>query len=373
MKGNIKIELFDAATGEKEKDFKDTNFIAIGLKSLIRESAFNSIMRYKAGYSINEFNSSESVLDNLFLTYSDSAGDPENDFHAAGNVVGQADLANGTFQGPTAGIVNNAESGYIGDKLKLVIDFATDKGNGTFNNIYTGGNTIFPEKKGYMRSDLSFVIILQDGEFYYTVEKDGKTISKRDGNLNVLESRVISEGAHALTIHQGFLYLKDSSSWSYTNIKKINLSDFLNSEITTHKKPKADTGNFFSTGESLYCLNQQGTELFKVTEVDNIMTAEKEANINGSSYKNSIFYRNGALIDDTDILDLEGNVRRRYFTGFIGFYKNFAVRFTNNKFYIQPCGQIGSRSILSEPVTKTDKQTMKITYEFTLPPLFENI
>lgn len=48
IKGSFKIELFDAATGEKCTEVSDNNFIAYGLKEMLKNTRKNNIANFSA-------------------------------------------------------------------------------------------------------------------------------------------------------------------------------------------------------------------------------------------------------------------------------------------------------------------------------------
>ncbi|ARK23563.1 hypothetical protein SporoP37_01875 [Sporosarcina sp. P37] len=374
MEGNIKIELFDAKTNTKEKELKDHNFIANGLKFLIRESPFDYILRGKIDFFNDSFTPSRQVLDNLYLTNTATPEDPEKDFYVAGHVVGESSLTiSGSVSGTTGGVLNTSESFFKNDKLRFVVDFPTDKANGTFNNIFTGHKKGLLESSGFANHDISFFNSIKYENLYFTLENDQQTICKRDSELKILESRVMPTKVGIYTVVNNNLYMRNTGGWSYQKVLKIDLNHFLTGNVIEYSKP-ANAGAFFNKNEELHFVDVAGNSYYKATETDGVLVTEKIADINGESYSNTISYDNGALIFDRTILNLETNEKYDYCYRFSGHYgKNyvFVNSSRSSKLFILPKSMIGSRSLLSEPVTKTNTQTMKITYEFTLPSLYD--
>lgn len=72
------------------------------------------------------------------------------------------------------------------------------------------------------------------------------------------------------------------------------------------------------------------------------------------------------FIIGTWCIDRDGNYKDIQQFNIIGVTENIVI--VSN--YVLPKTYIGSRCLLDAPITKTDKQTMKITYDFKLPSIF---
>ena len=78
IKGSFKIELFDAETGEKCTEVSDNNFIAYGLKELLKNSQKNNIATFNA-FNHSIYGNVSSLITHLILSTCTHAENQEKD------------------------------------------------------------------------------------------------------------------------------------------------------------------------------------------------------------------------------------------------------------------------------------------------------
>lgn len=147
FKGHVKVELFNAKTGELEEMQEGENYIhPVGVSALMRAQqmqvggGINGWMAL-SDYSFNSSHVPSSTSTNLFKFMHIN-----NDTHAENSATDKRNTAvklahvdlTTAYAGadPSIGTINETESYPLENKVKIVCDFATDKANGTFQSVY---------------------------------------------------------------------------------------------------------------------------------------------------------------------------------------------------------------------------------------------
>ena len=142
LRGLVTVELFDARTGKLQERVQKENFIALGSQKwwakLQRDSIINkmpTVLKNEV-QGMENFHDSEYFFNRIVLTDDNSPEEPEKEKIMKGNLIGAVDIRGvATSTHPTAGVLNLNESFIDREKIHIVGDFGTDRGNGTFQSI----------------------------------------------------------------------------------------------------------------------------------------------------------------------------------------------------------------------------------------------
>lgn len=371
MKGDITIQLFDAGTGEQVQEHKDHNFIAKGVSLGLDEAMRSFLLSGTPLFNRISTLSLERMFSHLVLTDYDGAEMPEKEWLVRGKTIATVS-AESASSGPEGGNLNKEESFFGVEKIKFVYDFTTNQSNGEIKSIY-----LSREKPiaiyDFLKTEHRYLSIVEHGGYYYTLEEDKRTVCKRNSLFEVLASAKLPEDKKHLTFHNGFVYSREG--WSNLNVHKIEFDDDNGAEVTVLKASTQLAGLFSMHGE-LYATSRSVPAYFSV-EDDGVNLKEiKQFDMPGlPSYTDSPHYDEGHIFSGYHIFSMADERNKTLFSSsayqLSGFIGNRILAYNGSKFLLLPKAYIGSRSLLSQPITKTDKQTMKIIYEITLPPLPE--
>lgn len=181
IKGKTKIELFDAATGTKEKEYVEENLVTNATKYLL--AFMNKINRQPS----NEvFPIAKKALGGIMLFDSNIEEDPENiDFPSNANLVGYADRTTNTSDA-MRGSLNSLETVDTDTGFVSVWDFGTSQANGEIKCIcltsaYAGANPF----RNFMDNDFHVDLAYRNyptrqTEYYPFMYRDGYLYFKRE-------------------------------------------------------------------------------------------------------------------------------------------------------------------------------------------------
>ncbi len=320
LHGHAKIETFDAITGKKKAETEGHNFFTdYGLERFRRMSHLLIGGQFGVNYYSTEgstFSTLEATYCNIesslfgFMQYifltDNTAPLVPSDCKIPGNLTGYASRAAYTGTTLTRGNFNTTESFLLPGKLKVVFDFATDRGNGThgsvfwspFSNLTTYDptnalNLLCTEKpfsmlylvesgdgylyghnsasKYFYRIDAASFTILDTFEMPVSLGEsawdvlDGKAVYLESSTLHVLDlaSQVVTTISSAVTNYNhggallnGFLYSTSANSNSaYSNVLKI---DITTGQYSEYKNCGVPVYKMLRHGNSLYILSTYG-------------------------------------------------------------------------------------------------------------------
>lgn len=278
---------------------------------------------------------------------------------------------------------NQDESYRKANSLRFVFDFSTSQGNGTFQSIYSGPSTSNPNYyAGYdllVSSDANWPATYCDGKIYVS-DADSLTVFTVDDWITRLNGgawdrqtvQVPNVGLYnytCLTAYNHSIYWVNARS-----VCSAPVSDLTN--VTTH-----DIGDYcraisYSAIRDSFFIYISSTE---VREYSTSFELKKTFTGNyGSSYISAMPEENSVLID-TRVYDIDDNANAlkpcarwqgpRNFCS-MSFISGFALAYgfvPHTGLYLGT--QYFSRARLDKPVTKNSRQTMKITYDFNMPPI----
>lgn len=278
---------------------------------------------------------------------------------------------------------NQDESYRKANSLRFVFDFSTSQGNGTFQSIYSGPSTSNPNYyAGYdllASSDADWPVTYCDGKIYtpdtdrliaFTVDD---WITRLNGDTwNRQTVQVPNAGLHyytRLTAYNHSIYWANDRS-----VYSAPVSDLTN--VTTHNIGDYCRSISYSAIRNSFFISISDTE---VREYSTSFELKKTFTGNyGSSYISAMPEENSVLIG-TRVYDIDDNANAlkpcarwqssgtfytmSFISGFVLAYGTFA----HTGLYLGT--QYFSRARLDKPVTKNSRQTMKITYDFNMPPI----
>lgn len=290
------------------------------------------------------------------------------------------------------GSFNPAESYQKANSQRFVYDFATTQANGSFQSVYTtiqSTNFDYIYRAGLLNKNVSSSRgIVNDGKTLIYQYANGVTVMTVDEFINLIQEGTAVSTDHTLSefSNNSRIALRRGELWWAPGPRKYvyhaPLSDLTNpTKVTTDNNvssicwhPKRDT---FFTLE-----NVSNTQ--KLVERSTAFTQLRTFSIPSTPVQNS--YALTALPEEDSIIiggqvfDIDDNAnilqaRQKWFATYTGsntvFHGCFMGDFLLDNYYLglDLGTQYFSRARLDNPVTKNSRQTMKITYDFTMPPI----
>lgn len=277
---------------------------------------------------------------------------------------------------------NQDESYRKANSLRFVFDFSTSQGNGTFQSIYSGPSTSNPNyRAGYKllaSLDAYWFVTYCDGKIY-TPETDSLTAFTVDDWITRLNgdewNRQTVQVPNAGLTRSTFLTAYNHSIY-WVNDRSIcsaPVSDLTN--VTTHNIGDYCQGISYSALRDSFFILISNTEVREYStsfELKKTFTGNYGNNISAMPEENSVLIGNRVYDIDDNANVLKPCARWESSSEFytMSFIGGFALSFGG----LTPAGlylgtQYFSRARLDKPVTKNSRQTMKITYDFNMPPI----
>ena len=276
---------------------------------------------------------------------------------------------------------NQDESYRKANSLRFVFDFSTSQGNGTFQSIYSGPSTDNPRyKAGYqLLTDFNvrWPVTYCDGKIY-TPDQDmlvaftlDDWVTRLNGDTwNRVKTQVPNAGLASytrLTAYNHSIYWVNNQS-----ICSAPVSDL--TDVTTHNIGDSCRAISYSAIRDSFFIILSTTELREYST-----SFELKKTFTGNyNYAISAMPEENSVLIDSRVYDIDDNANvlkpcaRWEASGqfscmtFIG---DFALAHENVYTGLYLGTQYFSRARLDKPVTKNSRQTMKITYDFNMPPI----
>lgn len=277
---------------------------------------------------------------------------------------------------------NQDESYRKANSLRFVFDFSTSQGNGTFQSIYSGPSTDNPAyKAGYKLLTgypaVRWPVTYCDGKIYtpdtdrlvaFTVDD---WITRLNGDTwNRQTVQVPNAGLNnskSLTAYNHSIYWVNSQS-----ICSAPVSDL--TDVTTHNiEDYCRSISYSAIRDSFFILFQN-----EVREYSTSFQLKKT--FTGNYYYVSAMPDENSILLNNRVYDIDDNANAlkpcaRWEANspfdcmtFIGdFALAYGGDYADTGLYLG--SQYFSRARLDKPVTKNSRQTMKITYDFNMPPI----
>lgn len=278
---------------------------------------------------------------------------------------------------------NQDESYRKANSLRFVFDFSTSQGNGTFQSIYSGPS--MSNQSYYAGYDL----LVSNDAYWPATYCDGKIYVSSADSLTVFTvddwiTRLNGGAWDRQTVQVPNVGLFDSTCLTTYNhsiywandrsVYSAPVSDLTN--VTTHNIGDYCQEISYSAIRNSFFISISNTE---VREYSTSFKLKKTFTGNyGSSFISAMPEENSVLIG-TRVYDIDDNANalkpcaqwqrsETFYT--MSFISGFALAygmFAHTGLYLGT--QYFSRARLDKPVTKNSRQTMKITYDFNMPPI----
>ncbi|MED4354791.1 hypothetical protein P9265_21160 [Schinkia azotoformans] len=404
-KGHVKVELFDDLTGRKVDGKSKHNYISNYAKKNFFKYLMYGGFTYKRAVNPQSYYDATNPFERMLLT---TANHPENpdEFEYKGDVIGYASTKTAySGSSPQIGTINTSESYINHGRCHFVFDFATNVAIGTFQSIYFVPEDFRLTSNSVSSLSNSITHLEIKDNFIYTVHSSG-VFRKYDKYFNLVQEWTAAKivktnnpepsgfttfNSPNFTIQDEYIYYSDTSNGYRVNgnyptqILRASLSDPLTAQwVTTfydsnYKSYPPITFDrkrnlFYRTnGLSQLLIYDVNFNLLKTFSIgsnngdlivygDLFTTSRDHYNINTGTDGLPEFQK----MNLTSAFDL---VQQSY-TSIVGFDDDFCyMQYTSSgtRIHCVPNVFVGSRCLLPEPVTKTNAQTMKITYDFILP------
>lgn len=289
------------------------------------------------------------------------------------------------------GSFNPAESYQRANSQRFVYDFATTQANGSFQSVYTTmqspnfdgtyrvamlAKNATSTSKGIVNDGKTLIYPYASGVTFVTVDE---FINWLQGDTAIFTDHPLREFSNSrIAFRRGELWWSCNKSYVYhaplsdlTNPTKVTTGNSVSS-ICWH--PKRDT---FFTIERVSNTNKlversTGFEQLRTFTIPSI-PVQNSPDLTALPEEDSIII-GGTVFD----IDDNGNTlqpRQNWFNSYSSalgsFHGCFMGDFLLDNYYLglDLGTQYFSRARLDNPVTKNSRQTMKITYDFTMPPI----
>lgn len=427
VKGKATIQLFDNQ-GEVVSEVVKNNFVSPRLLRVASQltpynavytNAYTWLTPHNHTYQ-SDWNRFGLAHSTLMLTTNDKPASPESDRYVEGTLIGWGRMGASAGGDITKSTFNTTESIATPFYRKLVYDFTTSQGNGTFQSIYTGYLSDDSYQYNYTAGTLSELplpflsghtfpsynrILPYNEHFWYATYSASKVYLNKIKMNNLISfhdlegynrKRVEDIESHevietnipkdiwsiiSFEIYQGFIYLVNSEGHLY-KADMADLSKF--SKIGSYTQPiNQETTIFYSEylGKLVVANQYGGTinffELNGTKGTEYTKNTAMGSDIGGGAWR-EIPNSNGLVRGKYYIWDLKtmtqhSNVKQVHSIT-VPINDDYSIYAYNGKTFVMKMNQhFFSRVALDSPVTKTAQNTMKITYEFNIEPFPLNV
>lgn len=371
-KGLIKIELFDDLTKKKVEEINTHNFIARGVLDHLFKAKMRDVFTQKRNTGGQLVSASfGDMFEQISLTDANHPESPETEWLRKGKVIGYA-LTTTTYSGSSTiqGTYNAAESSTTAEKVHMVFDFPTNAANGTFQSIYFHQSSCVPPNAYYDFPKIGGGVysLKKYNDQFYVLKTP--TLEVYNTNWNLLNSYNLNDSSiRDFEIVDDYLfYVKDNRMNTIRKAPIANptalelviqgISDYCGGIAFNDINRQFIIGNYLSSNNIQFMYYDVNFNLINTITISS----------NSLSYdKSKLTIIDGDLIAGPHYIDTQGNVFDVSFYNVRGAIDGLLY---DSAGHLLPKLAIGSRALLDAPVTKLNTQTMKITYDFILPPLF---
>ena len=371
-KGKIKVELMDV-NGEVIHKQETENFIAKTVQRYF-DHVMRNVFTRNRGTGGHEFYADlQDPFYTMILTDATHPEDPQNEWVRAGNVIGYAHTT-GAYSGTSTlrGSYNLVESFTNREQVHIVVDFPTHAGNGTFQSIYfSSEHHILRNTK--LMSSTSYNKIQKHNEKIYA-KRYSNSLSVMDDDFNEIEQIEVGSYGDFWIVGNVIYYTNNYDVTSAplndpANRTSVVTLDNIATGIVRHES----SGRWYLKYSNIIYVYDSGWNLLSsFTDINgsagSMMAGSFDEGVVtdagtfiwvGGKYNNNM-----TTLHNSDRIE---NVMVGFFDGYT-FYRRYVNR--SWRTYKTLMVNIGSRALLDEPVTKGNTQTMKITYDFMLPPMY---
>lgn len=290
------------------------------------------------------------------------------------------------------GSFNPAESYQKANSQRFVYDFATAQANGSFQSVYTTMQShdfdyrYSPGLINYTKTTSSKCIV-NDGKTLIYSYGSGVTVITVDEFINWFQGGTPVSTDHPLSefsYNSRIAFRRGELWWAPGNrayVFHAPLSDLTNlTKVTTGNivysicwHPKRDTFFTVERVSSTNTLVERSTAFAQLRTLTIPTTPVNNGDLCALPEEDSIIIggRVFDIDDNANVLQSRQNWFGSYGTSSSSFHGCFMGDFLLDNYYLglDLGTQYFSRARLDNPVTKNSRQTMKITYDFTMPPI----
>lgn len=289
------------------------------------------------------------------------------------------------------GSFNPGESYQKANSQRFVYDFATTQANGSFQSVYTTMQSSYFNyiyNVGLLSAGRnSGKSIVNDGKTLIYSYDTGVTVMTVDEFINMLQGGTPVSTDHPLrefSTNSRVAFRRGELWWApgYRNyVYHAPLSDLTNpTKVTTDDRvdsicwhPKRDTFFTIENVSNTRTLVERSTGFAQLRTFAIPSTPGQTSDLTALPEEDSIIIggRVFDIDDNANVLESRQNWFGSYGTDYSSFHGCFMGDFLldNNYLGLDLGTQYFSRARLDNPVTKNSRQTMKITYDFTMPPI----
>lgn len=276
---------------------------------------------------------------------------------------------------------NQDESYRKANSLRFVFDFSTSQGNGTFQSIYSGPSTSNPAyKAGYellAGYNVRWQVTSCDGKIYtpdtdrliaFTVDDWITRLNGDTWNRQTVQvpNAGLNSGTSLTAYNHSIYWINDRSVCS------APVSDL--TDVTTHNiGDYCRSISYSAIRDSFFILFQNDVREYSTSfQLKKTFTGHY-SHVSAMPEENSVLLDNRVYdIDDNanalkPCVRWEANSPFDCMTFIDGFVLAYGGSYADTGLYLG--AQYFSRARLDKPVTKNSRQTMKITYDFNMPPI----
>ncbi|GAB0169483.1 hypothetical protein LSPCS325_29200 [Lysinibacillus sp. CTST325] len=370
--GLIKVELFDAETHEKVQEIETHNFIAKGVLEYIFTA--RAIDVFTTDRATNYFEDGRRYTDRfrmISLTDASHPEEPATEWLRRGTRLGYA-FSTTTYSGedPLQGSYNKAESFTTLEQVRMVFDWPTHAANGTFKSIYFScdGNGAYTSMSSLAIPALEYLRSITLYKNRYYLLKGNTTLEIYGINWMIISKNTISRSQDMCIVDDFIYFINDVDT---DTVKRAPITELTEAVAVVSIPGGGYMGGIAFDESTQEFITPSLQEPYHLRYIDKTFkeTRRKPINKNSYSYSTSVL----SLAGDGEVIIgsyhpaseshsyvVAGNTM---VCGIIG-DDVYTANYKYKKSFI------GSRALLAEPITKTDKQVMKITYDFIMPKLY---
>lgn len=290
------------------------------------------------------------------------------------------------------GSFNPAESYQRANSQRFVYDFATTQANGSFQSVYTTMQSInfdYRYSSGLINytNTTSIKCIANDGKTLIYPYESGVTVTTVDEFINLLQGGTPISTDHPLSefSNNSRVALRHGELWwapgGRNYVFHAPLSDLMTpTKVTTDNvvrsicwHPKRDTFFTIEYVSGTYKLVERSTAFAQLRTFAIPSTPGASNDLTALPEEDSIIIggRVFDIDDNANVLQSRQQWVASYGSVSASFHGCFMGDFLLDNYYLglDLGTQYFSRARLDNPVTKNSRQTMKITYDFTMPAI----
>ena len=375
-KGKVMVQLFDE-NGQIINEQKSENFISKKVQGYFDHAMRNIFTRNRATGGHDVYGNTLDPFHSMVLTDATHPEDPQNEWLRSGNVIGYAGTTQ-TYSGSDVlrGSYNTSESFTNREQVHIVVDFPSHAGNGTFQSIYFSSeyDTLNFLAQNQVYNEALSKLQKHNGKIY-AKPRTGNYLLVFDDDFNLME-RIEGMGGFSdfwivgNVIYYSFNFEITSTPLNDpTNRTLVVTLDHFTAGIVRHEL----SGRWYLKNGSTIYVYDSGWNLLSSFEDINGRAGSRMT----GSFDEGVITGAGTFIRvgggyDNDMTSLNNNTGENL--QMAGFFDEYIFLYYYSSTSQQrtlriPLVNIGSRALLDEPVTKGNTQTMKITYDFMLPPM----